>query len=115
MTCFRSDGQPLSGHTTASGNDIIFSTFTKNDEGVYECVANTVLGTVQKATDISLVGKHAFYWISMITNYPRNYNSLALLSRKLTFCQVSKLMLCLYDYIQNKQINHNKHNSTHRV
>jgi hypothetical protein len=60
VTWQRTDGKPLGGGVTVQDNDIIFQSVTKPEEGVYECVANTLLGKVQTAVDIRLAGQ--FTW-----------------------------------------------------
>lgn len=54
VTWQRIDGQPMNSHVQVSGGNIIFSSMTAADEGVYECVANTLLGKVVQAVHLKL-------------------------------------------------------------
>ncbi|XP_070196894.1 uncharacterized protein [Littorina saxatilis] len=55
VTWRRTDGKPFTANVRSVGNDIIFTSVTSEEEGVYACVASSTFGHVSKDVDIQLV------------------------------------------------------------
>ena len=53
----RNDGKPFTANVQSAGNDLIFTSVTAAEQGVYKCVASSTFGNVHKDVEIKLVGE----------------------------------------------------------